>query len=117
VLGQICSLCIKALAIHNPNTGISDNNVENNASYLNQNFPNPFKTSTSFEFNLSESANVDIDIFNTNGVKIASINNGLLLAGKHSVSWNKPSNIKQGVYFYTLVVNGNKVNTKQMVIY
>ena len=111
------SLCIKALAIHNPNTGISDNNVENNASYLNQNFPNPFKTSTSFEFNLSESANVDIDIFNTNGVKIASINNGLLLAGKHSVSWNKPSNIKQGVYFYTLVVNGNKVNTKQMVIY
>jgi len=79
-----------------------------------QNSPNPFNPTTTINYTVPESGNVTVDIFNVAGQKVASLVNGQMSAGSHSVVWNA-AKCSAGVYFYT-VKAGNHTKTMKMTL-
>ena len=83
---------------------------------LSQNYPNPFNPSTSINFDLPFDAKVSIKVFDLSGKEVATLVNGAITAGYHSVNFNA-SGLSSGVYFYRINAEGsgnNFVATKKM---
>lgn len=78
------------------------------------NMPNPFNQQTSFNVNLTETAHVTVDIINTLGTAVATLDKGNLVAGSHKIVIDG-SDLASGLYFYT-VKAGNKSVTKKMMV-
>jgi flagellar hook assembly protein FlgD len=72
---------------------------------LDQNYPNPFASSTTIQFNLAEPGAVRLEIYDVIGRKVATLVDGSLSAGTHAVSWDG-SSVPNGIYFYTLTRAG-----------
>ena len=68
---------------------------------LYQNFPNPFRRSTTFRFALPEPSHVRLEVFTTLGQQIAVVVDGEKPAGYHDVAWD--SDATSGVYYYRLI--------------
>ncbi|HEY9166212.1 MAG TPA: FG-GAP-like repeat-containing protein [Candidatus Kryptonia bacterium] len=71
---------------------------------LYQNYPNPFNPSTTIRFDLKQSSNVVLEIFNTIGQRVEEFNYGQMNAGRFNESINM-SRFASGVYFYRIIVN------------
>ncbi len=74
---------------------------------LNQNFPNPFSLSTVIQMEVPRKANLNLEIYDFLGKKIAVLIDGEMYdAGTYSVSWDGRNNngefVPNGVYFYKL---------------
>lgn len=82
---------------------------------LYQNYPNPFNPSTKIKFDLPQSENVKIIVFDILGRKLETLLDENLTAGVHEVSWNA-SKYAAGVYFYMLLTNGIKESKKMVLI-
>jgi len=96
-------------------TNLGDNGSELPREYsLGQNFPNPFNPSTSVQFALPESGQVQIDVYNMIGRHVMTVMNGTLNAGNHVVSIDA-SLLSSGMYVYRLKA-GNVVLTKKMTL-
>lgn len=97
---------------------IGVNTISNNvpSSFtLEQNYPNPFNPSTKIRFNLSQTANVTLKVYNINGQEITTlVNNEKLSPGTKEVEF-KPVNLASGIYFYTLRAN-DFTSTKKMIL-
>jgi hypothetical protein len=95
--------------------GIGDNtpNIPTGFSVM-QNYPNPFNASTTIRYNLTETSNVVIDIYNLLGSKIATLQDGEQSAGQHQVIWDA-SDVASGTYFYK-VQAGDHSQTMKMVL-
>ncbi|MBK6911769.1 MAG: T9SS type A sorting domain-containing protein [bacterium] len=61
-------------------------------------YPNPFNPSTSISFSLPASSHVTLQIFDVNGRGIATLVDGALNAGTHSVTFDA-ANLASGIYF------------------
>ena len=81
---------------------------------LEQNYPNPFNPTTTIEFSIVNSGNVNLNVYNFSGQLVSSLVNGQLNAGNHSVNFDA-TNLSAGVYYYTLEAD-NKVMTNKMVL-
>jgi hypothetical protein len=68
---------------------------------LHQNYPNPFNSSTSIRFILPESTIVVIEIYTILGKRLATLSEGPLTAGSHTVRFDA-SSIGSGVYLYRI---------------
>jgi hypothetical protein len=68
---------------------------------LDQNFPNPFNPSTVIRFHLPAVARVTLKVYDVLGREIATLVDGPMQAGSHSVTWNAAS-LGSGVYFARL---------------
>ncbi|UCH13898.1 MAG: T9SS type A sorting domain-containing protein [Bacteroidales bacterium] len=83
-------------------------NIPNTFS-LKQNFPNPFNTSTTIEYNLPKSGNVNISIYNLSGERIKVLNNSFQNAGSYEIQWNGRNDsdevVSSGFYFLELNCN------------
>lgn len=70
------------------------------------NYPNPFAGNTTIAFTTAQAGNVAVDIFNTNGQKVATLTNEHFPAGTHQLQWNGCSAsgipLPAGVYFFRL---------------
>ena len=55
---------------------------------LEQNFPNPFNSSTSMDYEIPVAGPVVLEVFDLSGQKIRTLVHGLRAAGLHQVSWN-----------------------------
>lgn len=77
-------------------------------------YPNPANTNVNVNFSVTESANVEMTVVSVTGDVVYNNNFGSIAAGKYSKNINV-SELSNGVYFYTLNVNGN-VTTKKLVI-
>lgn len=66
-------------------------------------FPNPFVENTTISYDLPESTQVKIDVYNIVGMHVSTITNSYQSAGKHTVEWNtggkRSSNLPNGTYF------------------
>lgn len=67
-------------------------------------FPNPFKNYITFEYDLNESAFITINIFDSSGKIISTLNDGYKNSGLHKVLFNG-SNLQKGLYAYNLIKN------------
>ncbi len=81
---------------------------------LNQNYPNPFTSSTAISFSLANSQNVSLRVYNTLGEEVADLADGAMSTGAHTLNFDA-ANVPEGVYYYRLAANG-AVQTKQMTI-
>ena len=85
------------------------------ASYeLEQNYPNPFNPSTSITFALAKAGEVKLQIFNALGQHVATLANGRMGMGRHSVVW-EARNVPSGLYFYKLETEAFS-QTRKMVL-
>ena len=96
-------------------TGINDRNVGPNQFSLSQNYPNPFNPTTTINFNLAKSSNVNLSVYNILGQRVAQLVNGFMDAGKHSIKFNA-SNFASGVYIYRIEAGNFKANKKMVLL-
>jgi len=82
---------------------------------LEQNYPNPFNPSTQISFSLPENAVVDIVIYDQIGREVDRLQQGLLNAGNHSITWSA-DNLPSGMYYYQLQVGDRKMTRKMMLM-
>ncbi|MEA2031042.1 MAG: C25 family cysteine peptidase, partial [candidate division Zixibacteria bacterium] len=96
-----------------------DENILPASFILNQNYPNPFNPSTSIEFQLPATATVKLSIFNVLGEQVATLAEGKMSAGSHTIIWDATdkfgSKIGSGVYFYRLTAN-EFTRTRKMLL-
>lgn len=78
------------------------------------NYPNPFQNSTTIAFDVPATSDVSISAFNLLGQKVASIYEGRVVAGSHSVNWDAIG-IPSGVYLLR-VETGTAARTTRAVI-
>jgi len=64
-------------------------------------YPNPFSTSTTFEYELTEPSHVQLTIYNTIGETIYEAEDRLMPVGKHSFTWS-PERLPEGIYYGVL---------------
>ncbi len=81
-----------------------------------QNIPNPITAgNTQIWYKLNNEATVQLNIYNYTGQLISSINEGAKLAGTHHISFNA-TGLTNGVYFYSINIDGQTTDTKKMTI-
>lgn len=82
-------------------------------------YPNPAHNSIAFSFNLSEPAQVKIEIYNVIGQKIKLLTNAIYNPGEYSLNWNfldeYNRELPQGAYFYRMTT-GNDSKTGKVVL-
>jgi hypothetical protein len=99
----------------NDNSNIIDSNVlVENIGSLEQNYPNPFSTHTDIAYELTQSADVKIEISDISGRIVLRADQGMQAAGKHVFTLNA-ENLNAGVYFYSLEA-GNFKDRKKMIV-
>ncbi len=81
---------------------------------LAQNTPNPFSTSTEIQFNLSQSGQTVLKIYNLIGKEITTLVNEDLSGGAYKVTFDSV-NLPSGVYIYRLESNGGSIARKMIV--
>jgi len=86
-----------------------------NGIRFSQNTPNPFSKNTAINYELENTADITINVYDVTGKKVASLNEGEQTAGKHIVKFNAES-LSAGVYYYSLKVGNNVTSSKKMVI-
>jgi len=100
--------------------GVGEAEIEFKEFVMN-NFPNPLKVNTLITYNLKNNAsNVTINVYDVIGQKVKTIVNESQKAGVHKINWNGDSNsgslLKNGLYFYSLEIDGKVQRTNRMII-
>ena len=99
-----------------------DNEVVNTPDKfsLKGNYPNPFNPSTNIMFTLGMASDVTVKVYSILGEEIATLNNGNMIPGTHSLRWNGLTNngfnVASGVYFYQVDVAGQVKTGKMMLM-
>ena len=93
---------------------ISDDAPIASSYQLGQNYPNPFNPTTHIRFNIPETGNTKLTVFNIMGEAVANLVDGVVPAGGHTVSWNA-ANMPTGVYFYRME-SGNFSQTRKLLL-
>lgn len=92
-------------------TGLSS--AEDNGNKLFQNTPNPFTNQTTIKFNLSNYAkNAFICIFDMTGKMLKQIP----VTADQNCAIIQGHELTAGIYLYSLVVNGQEIDTKRMIL-
>jgi len=90
-----------------------------NAS-LNQNYPNPFNPSTRIPFAIVRPGRVVVRIFDVRGAHVATLFDGNLPPGRHSLEWlgrnERGETVASGMYFYSLTTDGGTLSRKMLVL-
>ncbi len=82
---------------------------------LKQNYPNPFNPVTTIEYEIYSKGFVNLSVYNIQGKKQTELVNKIQNTGNYKVNLNG-SDLPSGVYFYTMFVNGKRVDTKKMML-
>ncbi|MBA3971278.1 MAG: DUF4331 family protein [Bacteroidetes bacterium] len=98
-------------------TGINGYGFGVSAPALNmiQNYPNPFKETTTIKYRVAQTANVNISIFDLTGKKVATLINGNVQEGTYELVWS-PEKVSSGNYIASLSSNGKIIQTMKMTV-
>jgi parallel beta-helix repeat protein len=81
----------------------------------NQNFPNPFRKSTTFMLNLPKNDHVSINIFSLSGKKLCTVVDTDMKCGINRIEWNDVK-LASGIYIYKIKTSTltltNKLNVR-----
>ncbi len=83
---------------------------------LSQNYPNPFNPVTKIKFTLPKEGIVTLKIFDVTGREVKTLINGLgFRSGTITYDFDG-AELSSGIYFYSLFVDNNRIDTKKMVL-
>ena len=99
---------------------IADNVVSPSVFRLKQNYPNPFNPSTSIDFEVFESSNVSLNVYDLSGRLVKNLLSGNLNSGAYTIEWNGKNTTgissAAGVYFYSLSSGESTIIKKMSLI-
>jgi len=87
---------------------------------LEQNYPNPFNPETALSYQLPAQSDVRLDIYNSLGQKVRTLENGRKAAGRYILKWDgrddagKP--VTSGVYLYRLQAGKKFARSRKMLL-
>lgn len=86
---------------------------------LYQNYPNPFNPISKIKYQISntqiKNQKVRLVVYNSIGQEIATLVSKIQEPGTYEINFNG-TDFPSGVYFYSLVVDGNLIDSKKMVL-
>ncbi len=87
---------------------------------LYQNYPNPFSSQTTIQYDVAEVTSVKIYIYNTLGQLVKTIDRGENSIGMHTVEWDGKNDdgdsLSSGVYFYQLRTKNFNKTMKMLLV-
>jgi len=81
---------------------------------LTQNYPNPFNPSTNISYSISEPGNVNLDVFDLLGQRVAILVNEVQSIGSYDINFDA-SNLTSGIYIYR-ITNAGQTLTRRMTL-
>ena len=87
-------------------------------SELLQNYPNPFRHTTTISYSLQKSENVSLEVYNILGHKVADLVDEVQAAGIHTIQWDASqlAGHKGGLYFVRLSAEGLSLSRKILML-
>lgn len=82
---------------------------------MNQNYPNPFNPSTTIGFVIPRASDVQLEVFNMLGQKVATLVSEMFQAGEHKVRWDA-AGLSSGIYFYRLKAGSFSYSKKLILL-
>ena len=79
-----------------------------------QNYPNPFKQSTTIAYALAKGAHVTLDVYDVLGERVASVVSEWLPAGTYKATWDA-TGVASGAYFYRFQA-GSYTETRKLLV-
>ncbi len=87
---------------------------------MSQNYPNPFNPSTTINYELPRTSEVQLKVFDAIGRVIKNLVSGQQHAGSHQVTWNGTDetgqSVPSGVYFYHITADGFNATRRMMLV-
>ncbi|MCX6245520.1 MAG: aryl-sulfate sulfotransferase [Bacteroidetes bacterium] len=87
---------------------------------LNQNYPNPFQTGTTIDFEMTKPAMVTVEIYDFSGNQVKTLFHKNIREGKYSLTWDgrNDNGMKEssGMYFYILTADDQRICKKMISI-
>jgi len=87
---------------------------------LADNYPNPFNPETTLKYQLPESADVTLEIYNMLGQVVRTLVNEQQSAGRYSIQWDARNDnghsLSSGIYFYRIQAGGEFAGVKKMLL-
>ncbi|MBK7255727.1 MAG: T9SS type A sorting domain-containing protein [Ignavibacteria bacterium] len=83
--------------------------------FLSQNYPNPFNPATNLEFGIPELGFVSLKVYDVLGDEVKTLENEIKPAGNYEIEFDG-SHLSSGIYFYSLLIDGNIIDTKRMIL-
>jgi streptogramin lyase len=109
---------IAVLDVNHDNVGIAAENSAGPGLFL-QNYPNPFKYSTSISFSIPDDGYVSISIYDITGRIVCNLAAANYQSGTTSLIWNSDDNlgrpVKPGIYMCRLTY-GNQWNSIRLIV-
>jgi len=106
--------------------GMSTNVLESNNEFLPskiqlyQNYPNPFNPETTIKFDIKNTNNVSLIVYNLLGQKVKILTNEQLSSGSYTVKWDGKSDsgelVPSGMYILQMISNGNQLSKKMVML-
>ncbi len=81
---------------------------------LHPNWPNPFNPTTTIRYDVKQTGQVQLTIFNLLGQRVATLTDGKHLAGSYTISWNA-SDLPSGIYLCRMETPGF-MQTRKLVL-
>jgi hypothetical protein len=79
------------------------------------NYPNPFNSSTTFQFSIPRLSRVSINLIDINGRTVRILEDREMQSGTHQFSMNA-SGLASGTYFYSMILNEKQIIAKRLVV-
>ena len=80
---------------------------------IGNNWPNPFRTETAIEYEISERADVALEVFDSKGRRIAILDGGMRDAGRYEIAWTSIG-LPSGLYLIRLKA-GSRTAVKKAI--
>ena len=88
--------------------------------FLSQNYPNPFESKTSIDFELTDAGQVSISVFDILGRRIRTLTHENYIPGKHQIEWDglddAGNRVAGGLYIYSMVTAGGRMNHTMVLL-
>jgi len=110
----ICEINDLFVAKLSCNISSSINNQSTHTTVLNQNFPNPFDQKTSIEYKIPQ--NCKTAVMNFVSIDGRLIKTVALDAKEKNILIISSTDFPRGIYYYSLIADGIKLDTKKMVV-
>ncbi|MBK7158901.1 MAG: T9SS type A sorting domain-containing protein [Ignavibacteria bacterium] len=87
---------------------------------LSWNYPNPFNPTTKIKFDITrnvrrEMQDVKLVVYDVLGSEVVTLINESKTVGSYEVEFDA-TGFPSGIYFYSLLIDGNVIDTKRMIL-